>query len=174
MKLIDADALRDEINSHGAYRCADQPDWETVEAVLATLNAAPSINCATVRKRAEQAGDAWNNYAAEHWTNPAVEVADAAIAELEADRARKAEAISDLVDRAEQSEAALDSFLGLDGGRTVIELRTALAERDEEMATIQWLAREAIAATWPVRPSDETIESEYQQLLADARRGKQP
>ena len=46
MKLIDADALRDEINSHGPYRCADQPDWETVEAVLATLRAAPSIDCA--------------------------------------------------------------------------------------------------------------------------------
>ena len=39
-----------------------------------------------------------------------IPAADAAIAEMEADRARKAEAISDLVDRAEQAEVERDAL----------------------------------------------------------------
>jgi len=46
VKLIDADALREEINSHGPYERADQPDWETVKSVLVAIDAAPFINCA--------------------------------------------------------------------------------------------------------------------------------
>ena len=62
---------------------------------------------------------------------------DARIAELE----RKLSAALGAVDfwqtAHEQAEAALDSFLGPDGGKTVIELRSALAER-ERMLQLLW------------------------------------
>jgi hypothetical protein len=45
MRLIDADALREEVNSHGPYERADQPDWETVKSVLTAIDAAPTVSC---------------------------------------------------------------------------------------------------------------------------------
>ena len=33
------DELREEINSHGPYEAADQPDWETIRSVLKAIDA---------------------------------------------------------------------------------------------------------------------------------------
>ena len=45
-RMIDAEALRENVNSHGPYERADQPDW-----------AAPTICCETCGKGEGNGGD---------------------------------------------------------------------------------------------------------------------
>ena len=56
-RMIDAEALRENVNSHGPYERADQPDWDTVKSVLAAIDAAPTICCETCGKGEGNGGD---------------------------------------------------------------------------------------------------------------------
>jgi len=57
------------------------------------------------------------------------------IVELEAENQTHLDNATFWREKSYKAEAALDSFLGPDGGKTVIELRAALAERDRTCAT---------------------------------------